>query len=143
YGYASLTCGLCGQSYQAEHQSITSKHRKAQQKSRSRGGKPDLMFCAHLRQKWEEIVFFESGKWDANEDKICHDYNKLVHLCLDGSKELVRRCSKETFYQSYIGFGVNIAAKIPLGKESVEEVEEFVHALLTLRNGIIVNLQSD
>ncbi|CAG8668468.1 2731_t:CDS:2, partial [Paraglomus occultum] len=82
------------------------------------------------------IVFFESGKWDANEDKICYDHNKLVQLCLDGSKELVRRCSKETFYKSYIGFGVNIAvvkAKIPLGEESVEEVEEFVHALLTLR----------
>lgn len=149
----------------AERQSTASKNRKAQQKSGSRGDKPDLMFRAHLRQKWEEIVFFESGKWDANEDKICHDHNKLVQLCLDGSKELVRKCSKETFYQSYIGFGVNIAgkyieihglikekgvkyhlpvvkAKIPLGKESVEEVEEFVHALLTLRNGVIVNLQS-
>ena len=67
----------------------------------------------------------------------------------------MRRCTKEIFYQSYIGFGVNIAgkcveihglikeegkyhlpvvkAKIPLGKESVEEVEEFVPALLTLR----------
>ncbi|CAG8642850.1 13026_t:CDS:2 [Ambispora gerdemannii] len=126
----------------AECQSTASKNRKTQQKNGSRGDKPDLMFRAHLRQKWEEIVFFESGKWDANEDKIRHDHNKLVQLCLDGSKELVRRCTKEIFFQSYIGFGVNIAAKIPLGKESVEEVEEFVHALLTLRNGVIVNLQS-
>jgi len=67
----------------------------------------------------------------------------------------MRKCSKETFYQSYIGFGVNIAGKyieihglikkkevkyhflvikvkILLDKESVEEVEEFVHTLLTL-----------
>ncbi|CAG8670746.1 8314_t:CDS:2 [Funneliformis mosseae] len=100
------------------------------------------MFRAYLRQKWKEIVFFESGKWNADEDKICHDHNKLVQLCLDGFKELVKKCTKETFYQNYIGFGINIAAKIPLGKESVEEVEEFVHALLVLRNGVIVNLQS-
>ena len=95
----------------AERQSTASKNRKAQQKNGSRGDKPDLMFRAHLRQKWEEIVFFESGKWNANEDKIRHDHNKLVQLCLDGSKELVRRCTKEIFYQSYIEFGVNIAGK--------------------------------
>ena len=35
----------------AERQSTASKHRKAQQKSGSRGDKPDLMFRAHLRQK--------------------------------------------------------------------------------------------
>ena len=56
------------------------------------------MFRAYLRQKWEEIVFFESGKWDTDEDKICYDYNKLVQLCLDGTKELVKKCMKETFY---------------------------------------------
>ncbi|GBC43415.2 hypothetical protein GLOIN_2v1510726 [Rhizophagus irregularis DAOM 181602=DAOM 197198] len=119
----------------AERQSKASKNRKVQQKTGSRGDKPDLMFRAYLRQKWEEIVFFESGKWDTDEDKICHDHNKLVQLCLDGTKELVKKCTKETFYRNYIGFGINIA-------ESVEEIEEFVHALLVLRNGVIVNLQS-
>jgi len=62
---------------------------------------------------------------------------------------------KETFYQNCIGFSINIAskyleihglikkkrikyylpvikAKIPLGKESVEEVKEFIHILLVL-----------
>ena len=74
---------------------------------------------------------------------------------MDGSKELVKKCTKETFYQNYIGFSINIAgkylkihglikkkwikyylpvikAKILFGKESVEKVEEFVHALLVL-----------
>jgi len=72
---------------------------------------------------------------------------------LDDIKELIKKCTKETFYQNYIGFGINITdkyleihgliiekevkyhlsvikAKIPLDKESVEEIEEFVHALL-------------
>ncbi|RGB22794.1 hypothetical protein C1646_775513 [Rhizophagus diaphanus] len=57
----------------AECQSKASKNRKVQQKTGSRGDKPDLMFRAYLRQKWEEIVFFESGKWDTDEDKICYD----------------------------------------------------------------------
>ncbi|CAG8692548.1 3476_t:CDS:2, partial [Funneliformis mosseae] len=135
------------------------------QKTGSRRDKSDLMFCAYLYQKWEKIIIFESGKWDTNEDKICHDHNKLVQLYLDGIKELVKKCTKETFYQNYIGFRVNIAgkyleiyglimekevkyylpvvkAKIPFDKESVKEIEEFVHVLLVLRNGIIVNLQS-
>ena len=65
-------------------------------------------------------------------------------------------CKKEPLNKNYIGFSVNIAgeyievyglireknikfylpisrAKIPFDKESVEEVEEFIHALLTLR----------
>jgi len=114
------------------------------------------MIRAYLHQKWEEIIFFESGKWDADEDKIHHDHNKLAEFCLAGSKELVKRCTKEAFYKNYIGFGVNIAgkcievhglikekgvkyhlpvvkAKIPLDKETFEEVEGFVHALLVLR----------
>lgn len=62
----------------AKHQSKASKNCKVQQKTGSREDKPDLMFCAYLRQKWEEIIFFESGKWDTDEDKICHDHNKLV-----------------------------------------------------------------
>ncbi|RGB33381.1 hypothetical protein C1646_788831 [Rhizophagus diaphanus] len=46
----------------AERQSKASKNCKVQQKTGSRGDKPDLMFCAYLRQKWEEIIFFKSGK---------------------------------------------------------------------------------
>ena len=34
-----------------------------------------------------------------------------MQLCLDGSKELVKKCTKETFYRNYIGFGINIAGK--------------------------------
>ena len=68
---------------------------------------------------------------------------------------------KETFYQNCIGFSINIAskyleihglikekgikyhlpvvkAKIPLDKESVEEIEEFVHALLVLRVSVFL-----
>ncbi len=80
---------------------------------------------------------------------------------MDGSKELVKKCTKETFYQNYIGFGINIAgkyleihdlikekeikyhlsvikAKILLDKESVEEVEEFIHALLVLQVSVFL-----
>jgi len=65
-------------------------------------------------------------------------------------------CKKEPLNKNYIGFSVNTTdeyievyglireknikfylpisrAKIPFDKESVEEVEEFIHALLTLR----------
>ncbi|RIB07780.1 hypothetical protein C2G38_2112804 [Gigaspora rosea] len=147
----------------SERQSIASKNWKIQQKTGSRGNKPDIMIRACFRQKWEEIIFFECGKWGADEDKILHDHNKLTQFCLAGSKELVKKCLKENFYKNYIGFAVNIAgkylkihglikekgvkyylpiikAKIPLDEETTEEVEEFVHALLVLRNGLIVNL---
>ncbi|CAG8728704.1 1176_t:CDS:2, partial [Dentiscutata heterogama] len=117
----------------SERQSIASKNWKIHQKTGSRGNKPDIMIRAYLRQKWEEIIFFEGGKWGAGEDKMVHDHNKLTQFCIAGSKELVKKCSKENFYKNYIGFAVNIAAKIPLDKETVEEVEEFVHALLILR----------
>src|SRR6184192_1631885 len=40
----------------AKRQSKASKSRKVQQKIGSRGDKPDLMFRAYLRQKWEEII---------------------------------------------------------------------------------------
>ncbi|CAG8639226.1 9086_t:CDS:2, partial [Paraglomus occultum] len=98
----------------------------------SRGNKPNIIIRSIFRNKWEELVYIESGR--------------------------------EAFGKKYIGFGVNIAgnhieisglirqdnikyylpvsrAKIPFGEESVEEVEDFIHALLTLRNRIIVNAQ--
>ena len=43
-----------------------------------------------FRNKWEEMVYFESGKWDCNVDKIRGDHNKLVQFCIDGSDELTK-----------------------------------------------------
>lgn len=69
------------------------------------------MIRAYLRHKWEEMIFFEGGKWGAGEDKIFHDHNKLTQFCIAGSKELVKKCSKENFYKNYIGFAINIVGK--------------------------------
>ncbi|CAG8837142.1 29908_t:CDS:2, partial [Gigaspora margarita] len=147
----------------AERQSIASKNRKAQNNEGSRGDKPDLMIRSYHRQRWEELVYFESGKWNASDKKIHDNHNKLVQLCLDGYEEISKKCKKDILYENYMGLGVNIAgeclvihglirengikyylpiakAKVPLSMESVNEIEEFVHALLTLRNGVIVNL---
>ncbi|CAG8711309.1 37367_t:CDS:2 [Gigaspora margarita] len=102
---------------------VTRSERQNSSKNWIESNKPDIMIRAYLRHKWEEMIFFEGGKWGAGEDKIFHDHNKLTQFCIAGSKELVKK------------------SKIPLDKETVEEVEEFVHALLILRNGLIVNLQ--
>ena len=79
-----------------------------------------------------------------------------MQLYIDGTDELFKICEREPLNRNYIGFSVNIAgecikihglvreksvkyyfsilrAKIPFHKESAEEVEEFIHALLTLR----------
>jgi hypothetical protein len=140
----------------AERQSMASKNRKVQQQKGSRGDKPDLMIRVFFRNKWEEIVYVESGKWNCDDEKIHSDHNKLVQLCIDGTDELLKICEREPLNRNYIGFGVNIAgecieihglvhekgvkyyfpvsrAKISFHKESAEEVEEFIHALLTLR----------
>nr|CAG8610088.1 15868_t:CDS:2 [Entrophospora candida] len=140
----------------AEWQSKASKNRKVKQSIGSRGDKPDLMIRSYHRQKWEEIVYFESGKWKSNDNKILDDHNKLAQFCLDGYDEIEKKCITEVLYKNYMGFGVNVAGeylvihglareggvkyylpvskvKIPLNMESVEEVEEFIHALLTLR----------
>lgn len=140
----------------AERQSIASKNRKVQQQKGARGDKPDLMIRVFFRNKWEEIIYVESGKWNCDDEKIRSDHNKLVQLCMDGNNELFKMCEKEALNRNYIGFGVNIAskcieiyglvrekgvkyyfpvsrAKIPFREESEEEVEGFIHALLTLR----------
>ena len=31
-----------------------------------------------FRNKWEEIVYVESGKWNCDDEKIHNDHNKLV-----------------------------------------------------------------
>ena len=55
------------------------------------------MIHAWFRQRWNEIVYFESGRWDTNEDKILKDHEKLVQLCIDGYKEISKKCVKEAF----------------------------------------------
>ncbi|CAG8813948.1 16793_t:CDS:2, partial [Racocetra persica] len=94
------------------------------------------------KQRWEKLVYFESDKWNASDKKTPDDHNKLAHLCLDGYDEISKKYKKNILYKNYIEFGVNVAAKakIPFNMESVKEIEEFVHALLILRNGVIVNL---
>ncbi|RIB05002.1 hypothetical protein C2G38_634287 [Gigaspora rosea] len=95
----------------AEQQSITSQNRKAQNNEGSRGDKPDLMIQSYHRQRWEELVYFESGKWNASDKKIHDDHNKLVQLCLDGYEEISKKCKKDILYENYMGLGVNIAGK--------------------------------
>ncbi|CAG8617842.1 9389_t:CDS:2, partial [Diversispora eburnea] len=93
----------------SERQSIASKNRKIQEQKGSRGNKPDLMIRVIFRNKWEEIVYFESGKWSCSGNKIRSDRNKLVQFCIDGSDELTKICKKESLNKSYMGFGINIA----------------------------------
>ena len=80
---------------------------------------------------------------------------------MDDTKKLVKKCTKEIFYRNYIGFRINIASKylkihdlimekkikyhflvvkvkIPLDKESVEKIKEFVHALLVLQVSVFL-----
>ena len=64
-----------------------------------------------FRNKWEEIVYVESGKWNCDDKKIHSDHNKLVQLCIDGTDELFKICEKESLNRNYIGFGVNIAGE--------------------------------
>ncbi|CAH1767775.1 12422_t:CDS:2 [Entrophospora sp. SA101] len=138
-----------------ERQSVASKNRKAKLKNGARGNKPDFMIQAFLGQKWNEIVYGESGKWNCNEEKILDDHNKLVRFCIDGYKEISKKREKDDLRKNYIAFGVNVAgdkiivhglirenevkyylpiaeAKIPLRSESVE-VEEFIHVLMVIR----------
>ncbi|CAG8810291.1 39893_t:CDS:2, partial [Gigaspora margarita] len=35
----------------------------------ARGDRPDLMIWAFLRQKWNEVVYFESGRWSSTDKK--------------------------------------------------------------------------
>ncbi len=66
-----------------ERQSVASKDRKSQQSSRSKGNRPDLMIRAYLRNKWDEVAYIESSKWQTSDQKIFDDHNKLVRLTLN------------------------------------------------------------
>ncbi|CAG8692590.1 11645_t:CDS:2, partial [Ambispora gerdemannii] len=97
------------------------------------GDRPDLMIRAFLRHRWEEIAYLESEKLKTNDNKIFDDHKKLIQLCLDGYTEISKKCQKEHFSENFISLGINIAVKIPFDTESIEEVKNFVHLLLTLR----------
>ena len=143
-----------------EHQSVASKDRKSQQSSRLKGNRPDLMIRAYFRNKWDEVTYIESSKWQTSDQKIFDDHNKLVRLTLDGFQYLLKKYVKDVLRDNFIGFGINIAgeyfvlhrlirknevnfylpvsrAKIPLSKEMVDEVKNFIYILLILRISII------
>ena len=41
------------------------------------------MIRAYLRNKWDEVAYIESSKWQTNDQKIFDDHNKLARLTLD------------------------------------------------------------
>ena len=143
-----------------ERQSVASKDHKSQQSSRSKGNRSDLMIRAYLRNKWDEVAYIESSKWQTSDQKIFDDHNKLVRLTLDGFQYLLKKYVKDVLRDNFIGFDISIAgeyfvlyglirknevnfylpvsrAKIPLSEETVDEVEDFIHTLLILRVSII------
>lgn len=95
-----------------ECQSVASKNRKAKLKDGVRGNRPNFIIRAFLGQKWNEIVYAESGKWNCNEDKILEDHNKLVRFCIDSYKEISKKHVKDVLRKNYIAFGINIAGKV-------------------------------
>nr|CAG8650655.1 9225_t:CDS:2 [Entrophospora candida] len=106
----------------------------------------------------------KSGKWRSTEIKSHNDHNKLARFCVDGYVDMSKKINKNELNKFCITFGINITdehfivingflrengikfylpiakAKIPFHNASLEEVEDFVHALLVLRNGIMVNI---
>ncbi|CAJ0642879.1 4552_t:CDS:2 [Entrophospora sp. SA101] len=147
-----------------ERQSMASKKRKTKQVIGSRGNKPDLMVRVFFKRRWNELAYLESGKWRSTEIKSHNDHNKLAHFCIDGYVDMSKKINKNELNKFCITFGINITdehfivingflrengikfylpiakAKIPFHNASLEEVEDFVHALLVLRNGIMVNI---
>ncbi len=135
---------------------MVSKNCKVQQQKGSRGNKLDLMICVFFHNKWKEIIYTESRKWNCDDEKIHNDYNKLVQLCIDNTDKLFKIYEREPLNRNYMGFGINIAGeyieiyglvhkkdikyyflvsrvKIPFYKKSVKEVEEFIHTLMILQ----------
>src|SRR6266496_5072520 len=143
-----------------EYQSVANKDHKSQQSSRSKGNRLDLMIQAYLRNKWDEVTYIESSKWQTSDQKIFDDHNKLVRLTLDGFQYLLKKYVKDILHDNFIGFGISIAGeyfilyglihknevnfylsisrvKISLSEEMVDEVKDFIHTLLILRVSII------
>ncbi|CAJ0642883.1 4554_t:CDS:2 [Entrophospora sp. SA101] len=97
-----------------ECQSMASKKRKTKQVIGSRGNKPDLMVRVFFKRRWNELAYLE------NEHFI-----------------VINGFLRENGIKFYLPIA---KAKIPFHNASLEEVEDFVHALLVLRNGIMVNI---
>src|SRR6266542_857253 len=57
-----------------ERQSIASKDCKSQQSSGLKGNRPDLMIRAYLQNKWDEVAYIESSKWQTSNQKIFDDH---------------------------------------------------------------------
>lgn len=146
-----------------DRQSVSSKNRKARQVISPRGNKPDLMIRVFFKRKWNELAYFESGKWKTTDVKTNHDH-KLARLCVDGYNDITKKNKKDELRKFCIIFGINVTeehfmvihglfrekgiklylpiikAKIPLNNEQVDDVENFIHALMILRNGLLVNI---
>src|SRR6266542_5091752 len=84
-----------------KRQSVTSKDRKLQQSSGSKRNKPDLMIRAYLRNKWDEVAYIESSKWQTSDQKIFDDHNKLVRLTLDGFQYLLKKYVKDVLRDNF------------------------------------------
>src|SRR6266511_3738003 len=94
-----------------KHQSVASKDRKSQQSSGSKGNRLDFMIQAYLQNKWDEIVYIESSKWQTSDQKIFDDHNKLVRLTLDGFQYFLKNYVKDVLHDNFIGFGISIAGE--------------------------------
>src|SRR6266542_1808703 len=113
------------------------------------------MIRAYLRNKWDEITYIKSSKWQVNDQKIFDDHNKLARLTLDGFQYLLKKYVKDVLHDNFIGFDISIAgeyfvlhglihknkvnfylpvfrAKILLSEEIVNEIEDFIYTLLIL-----------
>src|SRR6266498_3233638 len=127
FSFQSYTVEYDVKIIRGERQSVVSKDHKSQQNNGSKGNRPDLMIRAYLRNKWDEVAYIESSKWQTSDQKIFDDHNKLVRLTLDG---LIRK--------NEVNFYLPVSrAKILLSEETVDEVEDFIHTLLILRVSII------
>ncbi|CAG8847460.1 12391_t:CDS:2, partial [Gigaspora margarita] len=147
-----------------EVQSMATKKRKVRQVVGSMENKPELIVRAFFKNKWKGLAYLKSGKWKSTNVKTHNDHNKLAQFCLDGYVDISKKITKNELYKFCIIFGINITddhcivihglsrengikfyfpiikAKIPFHNAPLDEVEDFIHALLVLRNGILVNL---
>ena len=136
-------------------QSVAGKDRKLQQSSKSKENRSNLMIRAYFQNKQDKVIYIESSKWQANDQKIFDDHNKLARLTLDGFQYLLKKYVKDILRNNFIGFNISIAGeyfilyrlihknevnfylsvsrvKIPFSEETVDEVEDFIHILLIL-----------
>ncbi|CAJ0763892.1 20423_t:CDS:2 [Entrophospora sp. SA101] len=122
-----------------ECQSMASKKRKTKQVIGSRGNKPDLMVRVFFKRRWNELAYLENGYVDMSKKINKNELNKFVLRSVLILQHFI--VINGFLRENGIKFYLPIAkAKIPFHNASLEEVEDFVHALLVLRNGIMVNI---